>query len=121
MRIFTQDDSLIIEFHGAEVLWAFKKRIIVPFSSLASLELHETWQWPVKGVPIRTGGTFVPKTLMAGRYRVEGQHYFAYVHLRKGSGFGTVQADSVAVITTHDYPYAQIFVSVENPDQLPKL
>jgi hypothetical protein len=121
MRIFTQNDSLVIEFHGAEIFWALKKRIVIPFESLTSLELHETWQWPTTGTPLRTGGTFVPKTLMAGRYQVEGQQYFAYVHLRKRSGFNEIQADSVAVITTHDYPYTQIFVSVENPDQLPKL
>lgn len=121
MRIFTQNDSLVVEFHGAEVFWAFKKRIVIPFDNLTSLELRETWQWPATGTPLRTGGTFVPKTLMAGRYRVEGQQYFAYVRLRKGSGFGTVEADSVAVITTNDYPYRQIFLSVEDPDQLPKL
>lgn len=70
---------------------------------------------------IRTGGTFAPKMLMAGHYRAGDVRYFAYVKGIQGSGLGAIKARNVAVITTQDYPIAQIFVSAASSDDIPKI
>lgn len=122
MKLFTQNDTLVIEMQGFEIFWALKKRFTISFANISSLEFHEIWEWPKENPKlIRVGGTFAPKVLMAGHYRAEGAQYFAYLKGVQGSGFGAIKTQNVAVITTQDYPIVQIFVSVNSSDDIPKL
>lgn len=121
MKIYTQNDNLVVQFQGFEVLWAFKRQLVIPFINIESLKFYEQWQKPKNGPWLRLGGTFMPNVLMAGRYRVHGQAYFAYVKGVKSSSLADFNAVNVAAIKTHDYPYTQVFLSVKDAAELPKL
>jgi len=121
MKIFTRSGALHIEFQGFERFWALKRRLVIPFENISSLEFHDTWQRPNSGAWLRLGGTFLPRILMAGRYRYTSEQYFAYVSKITGSGLGEIGARNVAVITTHDYAFKQLFISVDSASDLPRL
>lgn len=121
MKIYTRDDALHVDFEGMERVWALKRSLVIPFGNISSLEFFEMWERPASGAWLRIGGSFVPRVLMAGRYRNSGANYFVYIRGAKGTGFGSFSAENVAVITTREYPFAQIYLSVENPADLPQI
>src|SRR5512132_930571 len=73
------DAVLIVEFEGADKLWALKSRLEVPFENVIGAESaeREATEW-LHG--FRLGGTHIPGVISAGRFYSHGQLVFWDVH-----------------------------------------
>lgn len=114
MKFIAENDELIIELQGAEILFGFKRKLVIPRMNIASLDWYPEFhlqQHVWKGV-----GSGIPGALVAGNYRCGGSRYYLYVrHPKGGLISGTISSTDTLVITTRDYPYNQLLFSCQ-PD-----
>lgn len=79
-----EGDSIVVRVHGADVLWAMRRRIVVPVDHvagawpLASGPRPPRLRWPAPGVRL-------PYVITAGTYRGSGQRQFWNVRIERNA------------------------------------
>ncbi|HET8709541.1 MAG TPA: hypothetical protein VFL85_04670 [Candidatus Saccharimonadales bacterium] len=112
MKFQADDDKLTITLEGREVVWALKRKLVIPRAKMTSL----TWQpqfLNTRGRLFRVG-TGAPGILYAGSFRGTDGWHFLYLRQPKGWPMfnnGRISAPNVLEINTENYPYTRIIVS----------
>jgi hypothetical protein len=117
MKFITDDQQLTIILEGWEVLWGFRRKLIVPKTAIASL----SWQADYKftGSLFRVGGTGFPGVLYAGYFRANGQRAYLYMKKPRGmswTAYGTITAPNILEIKTQGFKYPLVLLSC-SPEQ----
>lgn len=112
MKFKADDDKLTITLQGWEMIWALKRKLVIPRSAMADLEWKR--QFINEQGRLFRVGTGMPGLLYAGSFKGVGGWHFLY--LKQASGWplldsGRFSAPNVLEITTLDYPYVRILVS----------
>ncbi|MGH7241509.1 MAG: hypothetical protein ACREGB_04395 [Candidatus Saccharimonadales bacterium] len=119
MQFHVEEDTLTITLEGGEQLWALKRKLTVPRSSITGLQWHDTLVLPRREVGFRVG-TAIPGGLWAGRYFAPGRRNFLYVQRTRGL-FSDITLSHVLTFQLVDQPFQQLFLTVDNPDMAEKL
>src|SRR5580700_10249332 len=82
MQIITDSQSLTIQFEGLEQFWAFRRKLVVPKTSIVSIKWYEAFASEQR--LLRVAGTGIPHTLSAGRFMGSGQRAFLYIRGARG-------------------------------------
>lgn len=117
MKFLAEDDKLTIQLEGLEVLWGFRRRLVIPRPAITSLKW--TPQFAYTGNRFfRAGGTSLPGLLYAGTFRSATAWYFLFVRRPKGRNWltgGSFTVPDVLDITTRGYAYERLMLSCQ-PD-----
>lgn len=107
MRLVPRSDKLLIHFEGYERVWAMKRSITVPRSSITAI------QWRKAYVPasplIRVGASSAPSGVLAGTFFAQQKQLFLYLKETLGK---SQLASGALQIETRNYPLAEITLSV---------
>lgn len=100
--VSASDGKIIVEVQGWDRLWAFKKRLEIPFGHITSIRSA------VEERPsgIRAPGTYIPGIITAGTYHQTGKKVFWNVHNPKRA----------IAIDLHDERYTTLIVEVADPE-----
>lgn len=112
MMFLAEDDRLVITMEGWEIVWALRRRLIIPKSSIQTVQWTPQLSYP--GRLLRIGGTGWPGVLYAGNWRGNGMWHFLYLRQPHGWGWsrtGAITAANVLTITTRDFLYQQILIT----------
>lgn len=83
MKITVSPDGLEVEMEGWEVLWALRRRLMIPKQAISNIEYidekpPQNFAWPF----IKFPGTVLPKVLMAGTFVKPGEKDFWMLRVR---------------------------------------
>ncbi len=70
-------NNVTIEIKGFDIIWALKKRIIIPEESIKNVYISPEG---LKPPPLRIPGTYIPKIITAGTYYGKGKKEFWCKH-----------------------------------------
>lgn len=113
MKFKADDDKLTITFDLGEMVWALRRRLIIPRSSITSMDW--TPQFNYEGQRFfRIGGTNLPGLLYAGNFYSAAGWYFLYLvrpRSRSLMAGGIFSAPNVLDIATQDFRYKRIMLT----------
>jgi hypothetical protein len=66
VEVTVKDDALVVRPRGYDVLWTFRRRVVVPLADVAMVRAVPRHQAPRVG--LRRPGTAVPGVIVAGSY-----------------------------------------------------
>lgn len=112
MKFLADDDKLTITLGGWEMVWALRRKLVIPRASIVSLEWKPQFV-NERGRLFRVG-TGLPGVLYAGSFK--GSEGWNFLLLRQANGWplfngGRITAPNVLEIGTTDYPYVRILVT----------
>lgn len=110
MIIRINKDSLRVELHGKEQVWALRAKVDLPRENIVSIRFEPVFQdW--RKWEVRIPGTAVPRLLYAGSYWTEEGWDFLY--LKRPRGILKPVAYDVLVIETNQNRYRRVIVSID--------
>lgn len=115
MIFHIEDDALTIKFQGLEMLWALRRRLVIPKTSVANVGWHASYR--ANQQMLRIGGTALPGALYAGVFRSGNGWRFMY--LNRPHGLGTTRngivAEHVLVLDVQGMRYSQLLLTCPEP------
>ena len=113
MHIYTDENGIIIEFHGKEQFFALRAKVNVLYEVIVEANYQEKFQdW--RKWEVRMPGTGLPNVLLAGSYWTEDGWDFLYVNNPRG--MLKPIAENVLVITTTQERYRRLVLSCKRRD-----
>jgi hypothetical protein len=113
MTLTSFKDTICLEFHGSEQIWALRAKISIPSSTINDIRFETVFKDWCKW-EVRMPGTGAPKLLIAGSYWTEEGWDFLYV--RKPGGFYKPPLNNVLVIETNQNRYKRLIVSSDKSE-----
>ena len=115
MKVLVKNDAVVIKLEGFERVWAIKKRVVIPSTSIVSLKWEKKYQYSRR--LLRIAGTGAPAKLSAGVFfGRHGENVFLY--LKDAHGLNQ-KSEEVLVIHTVNFEYTEVVVSISQTEALP--
>lgn len=106
VEVHLRDGSVDIEVRGLHKLWALKRRLRVPVSSIKNVRRVPPRSLSLLWKGWRAPGTHVPGVITAGTFYKRGERHFWDVR----------DPRRAIEIELHDAEYDRIFVEVDDPE-----
>lgn len=115
MRVTTRSKTLVIQLEGMECVYALRRKLVVPKSSIVSV----TWQpeftdW--RRPEFRLPGSFLPGAIIAGSFYTK--QGWDFIYSTKPRGWTHPTLSGVMVVETNKKRYARVIVGV--PESMAK-
>jgi hypothetical protein len=113
VKFLAEDSGLTITFEGAEMIWAVKRKLVLPRSQIVDLRWEAGYVLPWR--MLRIIGTDLPWVLWAGRFAGGGHRAFLYVQRPVGVTWGRnpQPMPNVLVLNLRDNRYDQVIVTCQ--------
>ena len=109
VEVTTSGDLLLVRVRGADVLWAFKRELRLPLSSIRDLSVRPWSGFRSLRLGLRLPGTAVPGWIVAGSYWLpRGRWTFCCLH--RG------QRALVIELAPKSGKYHQVIVGLDDPE-----
>jgi len=103
-RVSIKKDVIEIKIDGMDILWAMKKSLIIPKTSVMSVYVKpDNFKAPVFRFP----GTYIPKIILSGTYYGKNRKEFWSSHFK----------DAI-VFELKNYKYNRVVIDVKNPQKI---
>jgi len=104
-RVDIDGERLIVTMHGFDVVWTFRRRVVVPLAHVkgARIDPHVERRGPWLGAGQTVA--LLDYAVAAGPMLVHGRHEFWDVH----------HPDSCVTIDLEDEPFERLVIEVEDP------
>ncbi|MBT3501934.1 MAG: hypothetical protein HOB40_10150 [Candidatus Marinimicrobia bacterium] len=105
VNVTITDGIATFELKGLHKLWAFKRKIQIPVSSIKNVKKDPT---AMKGIwkGLRFPGTHIPGIIVAGTFRSKGEKHF----------WNVTNKEKTIVIDIEGGHYDKVIVDVNNPE-----
>ncbi len=103
-RIIIKNDVVEIAIDGMDILWALKKSLVIPKSSIIDVYIKPR---DMKSAPLRFPGTYVPKIILSGTYYGKNRKEFWSSHFK-----------NAIVFELDNFKYSRVVVDVDNPQEI---
>jgi hypothetical protein len=114
MKFTGEQTQLVITLQGAEMLWALKRKLVLPRKDI--VDLVWTSEFRTSDLLLRIGGSNVPRLLLAGNFRDTTSRETLFLYLRRPQGYTlarTIYDMNVLAITMRNYTYGEVLVSCD--------
>ncbi|GAA3376066.1 hypothetical protein GCM10020367_46300 [Streptomyces sannanensis] len=102
-RVTIENDVLTVEVQGLDKVWALKSRLEIPLRNVRGATHDPGIAHEPRG--IKTGGTYMPGVITAGRFIRQGEMVF----------WDVKNPEKTVVIELADERYARLVVEVDDP------
>ncbi len=103
-KIIVNENFIEIKIEGMDVLWAMKRKLIIPKSSVVNVYLKPK---DLKSPHLKFPGSSVPGLILSGTYYGKGRKEFWTTHFKDG-----------VVFDLKDFKYSRVVIDIENPQSI---
>jgi len=106
MKFLFDQSGLKIELEGTEILWAARRRLVIPKQSITAITWNDVFKNDERLLRLR--GTGITRVLSAGTFVGKKERVFLYL---KGARGLSRQTTNVISIATRNFPFLKVLVS----------